>query len=89
MTPTEASISESNCSVIAPGYYASVMVNGSVQDMRPCPQGYYCPGGQVLQAFTPDTPNPDLAPPVGTIFKCPYDMWTIDVGSTAPEQCCK
>lgn len=40
-TPSEASVSERNCSIIQPGYYPSVMVNGSVKAVAPCPQGYW------------------------------------------------
>lgn len=42
-----------------------------------------------MQAFTPDNPNPDASPPTGTIFRCPYGMLTVEVGSISPEQCCE
>jgi hypothetical protein len=40
-TPGKGSTREADCRVIEPGYYASVMVNGSVRATAPCPQSYW------------------------------------------------
>lgn len=46
------------------------------------------PGGKPTRAFTPATPNADVALG-GTIYQCPLETWTIEVAATNPEQCCK
>lgn len=40
-TAKEASTSSSECTLVAPGWYASAMVDGIVTDVLPCPQGYW------------------------------------------------
>lgn len=47
-----------------------------------------CPGGQPSLVFDPRNPTPNALSD-GTISRCLYNMLTVDLGSTAPEQCCE
>lgn len=41
-TEGPAATSESNCTILAPGYYAKSMRDGIVTEVAICPQSYYC-----------------------------------------------
>lgn len=53
------------------------------------PQGYYCPGGAPTAAVNTATVPITIPPGDVTIRKCDKDAWTIELGASAAEQCCK
>ena len=52
----------------------------------PCPQGYYCPGGRVVQTFDPANPALLLASEP-SIKPCPQGTWTVDLAATVVSEC--
>ena len=71
--------------MLAPGYYAAAVgADGIISNVVICPQGYYCPGGDPTAAWNPAS---GASSPDGTVIKCDFNMWTVDVGAIAKEQC--
>lgn len=71
--------------VLVAGYYAAAMSSGAVTEARPCPQKYFCPGGQPLQqASLPAVNALDT-----TLQLCPNGLWTQAPGATKALDCCK
>lgn len=71
--------------VLLPGYYAATMSSGAITEARPCPQKYFCPGGQPLQAGNPPAVNAQDT----TLQLCPNGLWTRAPGASAALDCCK
>lgn len=70
---------------VAPGLYATLVVDGAVKATAKCPQKYICPGGTARQSINPaDVPLGDP-----TIVPCPRGMWTRGQGSTVDSLCGK
>jgi hypothetical protein len=71
--------------VLVAGYYAAALSNSSITEARPCPQKYFCPGGQPLGAANP----PQRIAQDTTLQLCPTGLWTQAPGATQALDCCE
>jgi hypothetical protein len=89
-TPSEASISSANCSVLVPSHYATqIAPNGGITSASPCVQKFYCPGAGT-PAFAFDPANPTQHSPAETLVNpCPWGTFTQQMGASAQYECSK
>lgn len=85
-TSDVASTAETDCRIVLPTFAPTSIVGGVIKSTIKCPQKYYCPGGVPTAAFNMAAPNNTTGT---TVVLCPSETWTMDLGSSAADQCCE